>query len=375
MLDSTVCDIYLINEEGNVAGRPVLTACVDAYSGLCNGYTLTLEGGVYSLRALMTNIISDKVIFCEEHGIRIERDMWDSSMLPGNIITDMGSEYKSQNFEQLTELGLTITNLPPYRPELKGAVEKFFDLIQAMFKPVLKGKGVIEPDFRERGAHDYRLDACLTLAEFEKIIIKCIVYYNSMRIVEKFPYTDEMIRAGIQPHSNSIWEWGRRQPGANLISVTQKQIVMTLLPRTTGEFTRMGLIVNKTRYKNEDYNSRYVPNKEMVEVAYDPESTSFVWLVEHGSFVKFELIESRFKDKSFSEAEQLRTSCKELINSSSVENMQAQIDLANFIQTIADSANKPVSPSIKGIRENRKREQDRQHIDFVEKYVGGGTNE
>lgn len=119
MLDSTVCDIYLVNEEGNVAGRPVLTACVDAYSGLCNGYTLTLEGGVYSLRALMTNIISDKVIFCEEHGIRIERDMWDSSLLPGNIVTDMGSEYKSQNFEQLTELGLTITNLPPYRPELK----------------------------------------------------------------------------------------------------------------------------------------------------------------------------------------------------------------------------------------------------------------
>ena len=68
-----------------------------------------------------------------------------------------------------------------------------------------------------------------------------------MRIVEKIPYTDEMIRAGIQPHSNSTWDWGRKQPGANLIDVSYEKMVMTSLPRTTGEFTRMGLIVNKTK--------------------------------------------------------------------------------------------------------------------------------
>jgi len=60
MLDSTICDIYLVNEAGNVVGRPILTACVDAYSSLCCGYALSWEGGVYSLRGLMLNIISDK---------------------------------------------------------------------------------------------------------------------------------------------------------------------------------------------------------------------------------------------------------------------------------------------------------------------------
>lgn len=80
----------------------------------------------------------------------------------------MGSEYKSENFEQIAELGVTIINLPPYRPELKGAVEKFFDLLQNTYKPYLKGKGIIEPDFQERGAHDYRKDARLTIADFEK---------------------------------------------------------------------------------------------------------------------------------------------------------------------------------------------------------------
>ena len=39
LLDATVCDIYLINDVGNLVGRPILTACIVAYSGLCCGYT------------------------------------------------------------------------------------------------------------------------------------------------------------------------------------------------------------------------------------------------------------------------------------------------------------------------------------------------
>ncbi len=53
MLDAAVCDIYLVNEAGNLVGRPILTACIDAYSSLCCGYSLSWEGGVYSLRGLM----------------------------------------------------------------------------------------------------------------------------------------------------------------------------------------------------------------------------------------------------------------------------------------------------------------------------------
>ena len=102
------------------------------------------------------------------HGINIEKSQWDADKLPAIFVTDMGSEYKSENFEQITELGVTVVNLPSYRPELKGAVEKFFDLVQNTYKPHLKGKGVIEPDYQERGSHDYRKDACLTMADFEK---------------------------------------------------------------------------------------------------------------------------------------------------------------------------------------------------------------
>lgn len=267
MLDATVCDIYLVNEAGNLVGRPILTACIDAYSSLCCGYSLSWEGGVYSLRGLMLNIISDKQKWCNQYGISIEKSQWDADKLPAIFVTDMGSEYKSENFEQITELGVTVVNLPSYRPELKGAVEKFFDLVQNTYKPHLKGKGVIEPDYQERGSHDYRKDACLTMADFEKVILRCIIYYNSQRIIENFPYTENMIQNQIKPFASNIWEWGKTQTGANLITVDKEQIVLTLLPRTTGKFSRFGLRVNKMRYKHENFTEKYLAGGE-VTVAY-----------------------------------------------------------------------------------------------------------
>ena len=78
---------------------------------------------------------------------------------------------------------------------MKGPVEKLFDLVQDSFKPFLKGYGVIEKDFQKRGIKDYRLESCLTIEQFEKIIIHTIIYYNN-RVLENFPYSDDMMKDG-----------------------------------------------------------------------------------------------------------------------------------------------------------------------------------
>ena len=137
MLDSTILDIFLVDDGGNLIGRPILTAAVDAYSSLCLGYALTFEGGVYCLRRLMQNVLADKVKWCKQFGIQIQKTDWDcTGVIPGTIVTDMGGEYVSETFSQIAELGVTIVNLPAFRPELKGPIEKFFDCIQSLFKAV-----------------------------------------------------------------------------------------------------------------------------------------------------------------------------------------------------------------------------------------------
>lgn len=364
MLDSTICDIYLVNEAGELIGRPILTACVDAYSGLCCGYALSWEGGMYSLKALLTNVIADKAAWCRQFGIHIEQEDWNCHQLPATLVTDMGSEYKSTNFEQIAELGVTLINLPPYRPELKGAVEKFFDLVQSLYKNQLKGRGVIEPDYQERGAHDYRKDACLTMKDFETILLHCILYYNSRRIVESFPYTGRMLDAHVQPTASGIWNDALNQPEANLISVSYDVLMYTLLPRTTGTFGRQGLMVNGLRYKNDAYTEMYLRGGQ-VSVAYNPDDVSAVWLIEEGAFAAFELIESRFMHVSAEDVGTIKQRQRNLAHDARATNMQAQIDLMSAIDVIAAGAVKRGDTHVQNVRHTRKKERGKAHIDYM----------
>lgn len=372
MLDATVCNIYLVNDSGNLVGRPILTVCIDAYSGLCCGYSLSWEGGTYSLRGLMLNVIADKQEHCKQFGISIQKADWNCDRLPATLVTDMGSEYVGMTFEQIAELGVTLVNLPAYRPELKGSVEKFFDLVQGYFKPHLKGKGVIEPDFQQRGGHDYRKDACLTLNQFETILLRCIIYYNTKRVIENYPYTVEMLQSHVQPVSAAIWNYGIEQSSADLLSVTGEELTLTLLPRTQGRFSRQGLRVNGMRYKHENYTEKYLSGGTAT-VAYNPDDVSCVWLIENGAYICFELIESRYKNKRLSEVETLKESQRTIVKAAASANTQAQIDLASCIEAIASTAIRGGGTSIKGIRDNRQREQAKTHVDYMEKV--GATDE
>ena len=337
MLDSTICDIYLVDEAGKLLGRPILTACVDAYSQMCCGFALTWEGGMVSLRELVTHVITNKADYCKKYGIMINQEDWDCDQLPGVMVTDRGMEYCSENFEQLSEIGVTIINLPSYRPELKGVVEKFFDLVQSYYKPYLKGKGVIEPDYQQRGAHDYRLDACMTLEDFKKIMLRCIVHYNSKRKLSSVSYTSDMLDNQVKPYPNKLWNYGKKQQGANLISVDSEKLRMTLLPRTTGTFSRKGLTVNGLRYKHNGFTERFLKGGSCV-VSYDPNNVSSVWLVEGGKYVEFELIESRYMNKSLSECEDIQTKVKELTAINENDQLQSEIDLQQHISAIGNTA-------------------------------------
>ena len=339
MLDSTVCDIYLIDEKGEIAGRPVLTAACDANTSMCLGYVLSWENDTNSLKNLMLNILEDKFSFCKKKGIFITREQWNvQGQLPSVLITDQGHEYTSQNFEQISELGVTLINLPPYRPELKGPVEKLFDLIQNAYKDFLKGKGVIMEDYQERGAHDYRQDAILTISEFERIVIRCVIHYNCSRVIENYPYDLEMFGAQISLYANKIWNWKKENAKANLIDVSKKDLILTLLPRTSGKFTRRGLKANGLRYFADGYKEQFLQGGDVI-ISYDPENCNKIWIKEKdGSFVEFTLIENRFSNMSLEEIQNIQKQQKQLVQNTTREQYQSKIDLMNFIETVAETA-------------------------------------
>ena len=362
MLDATILDIYLINEEGQLIGRPVLTACVDAYSGMCCGYSLSWEGGVYSLKCLMDNIIADKVDWCKKFGICIKPEDWNCNALPGTFVTDKGKEYTSYIFEQLTDLGVSIINLQPYRPDLKSCVEQFFNVIQNLYKPDLKGKGVIEPDYMERGAPDYRKTACLTMRDLETVILKCIIYYNTKRLVDSFTYTEEMRQCAVKPYANCLWNYAADKPGANLIDVSVDMLHLTLLPRGKAAFTKRGLIFNKLRYRADGYAERYLCGGDCL-IAYDPEMTSHIWLIENGNYIKFTLIDRQYNDCSFAAACEDRLQSDQYVKGFAAESMQARIDLMSDIQAVADQCSTRTGIDITAVRKNRSKEKTKRRLE------------
>ena len=312
----------------------------------------------------MLNVVTDKVEHCKSFGIDINTKEWNCDKLLGKFVTDRGSEYKGENFEQLADLGIFIVNLPPYRPDLKSKVEKFFDLVQGYYKPYLKGKGVIEPNFQQRGAIDYRKQACLTLQDFEKVIIHCILFYNSKRVIEDFPYTEELIRAEIKPYASDIWNYAISRGDVNLLNTSKKEIMLTLLPRTTAHFTRKGLRVNGLRYGNEYFMEEYLQGRE-VTVAYNPDNVNSIFLIDDGAYIEFGLIENRFKEKSIDEVSKLKTMQKKIVKNEEVNRMQAEIDLSNKILIIRDSVSEKGKADMSNIRENRKSEELRIRRDLL----------
>ena len=147
-----------------------------------------------------------------------------------------------------------------------------------------------------------------------------------------------------------------------------KELVLTLFPRTVGKFGRTGLKVNKLQYHCEGYTEKYLSGGS-VEAAYNPDDVTSVWVIENGIYTEFTLIESRFQGKDLATVQELQNGQRAITKNAAEENLQAQIDLARHIEGIAGSVNSHKDVKIKNIRSTRKREQDRNHQDYMREGV------
>lgn len=346
MLDSTTADIYLINDDGELIGRPIISACVDAYSSMCLGYYVGWKGGNESLRKLMLNVATNKVEWCKKFGVDIKEEDWNCHRLPHKVVTDMGKEFAGYTFSNLANLGVEIMNLEPFRPELKSLVERFFGLIQDSFKKELINKGVVLKDFGDRGAIDYRKNACLTLEQFEKVLLLCIIHYNCNRVIE-LPYGID----GIGSHAKDLWNCCLTKNKDMLIPVNKNLLNLTLLPRCRCFFKRNGLWANGLRYRAIGFTDEYLKSN-MGWAAYDPKNVNHVWYELSGQYFEFDLIESFFLDKSLEEVRAYKN--KEKDEAVHIKELESEIRLSNEIEKIGNVSNRVIE--IKNVRKNRKKE-------------------
>ena len=195
-------------------------------------------------------------------------------------------------------------------------------------------------------------------------MIRTIIYYNSKRTLENYPFTEEQISSGIVPTAAGIWNHSVNNLGTNLISISKERLSLILLPRTSGRFARDGLRVNRMRYVHTvgNYTNDYLVGRDVI-VAYSPDNASRVWLVENGGFIEFRLIESRYKDMTIEAVQNLQNKTRQLIKKYEEVKLQGEIDLSNHIRNILQATDKS-EKNIAGIRENRQKEKLKNHIEI-----------
>lgn len=358
-MDATQADIYLVSrlDRKSVIGRPNIYLAVDTATQLIAGVYVGLEAGETAFVKCLANAAMDKVEFCKSFGIEIDKSEWPNTGLPGEIITDKGREFIGSRMEELaTKYGIEFEALPPFRPDGKGLVEKAFDLIQQKYKPILRGKGVIEPDALERWAVDYRSQAALTLEEFTKVILYCILYLNSSRILESCQIREA------EPTAAALWNWYEEQGQSAMVSVEAEELYLFGLPRKTVSLTRKGISHQGLWYvpKDSKMRSEQTGTGKKVQIAYDPEDVSRVYLVNGMTYQAFELTEScrKYAGTTENEWQMEQAGRRESRREARRKDTEGRLKMLRDIKEIVDQAEclekEPVSQE--AIQKNRRKE-------------------
>lgn len=253
-MDATQADIYLVSRSDRsvVVGRPYIYLAADTATHLIAGVYVGFDCDETAVMACIEQAAMDKVGYCARYGIEITPEQWPSVGMPTEIITDKGREFFGPRMGELCKrYGLEVLTLPPFRPDFKGTVEKSIDLLQQRYKPMLRGRGVIEEDAQERWATDYRTQAILDLDDFARVVIHSVLYLNSGRLID-----------GKTPAER----WLEMSP--RLMTVDMDELHIQTLPRNTAKLTRKGIRINRMWYAPDDATGLTIGDS--YTIAYDP---------------------------------------------------------------------------------------------------------
>lgn len=343
-MDATQADIYLVSrfDRSSVIGRPYIYLSVDTTTQLIAGIYVGLEAGETAVMRCLAHAAGDKVEYCRQYGIDISPEQWPSRGLPHEIITDKGREFLGGRMEELCrKYGIEVQSLPPFRPDRKGLVEKAFDLLQSRYKPLLRGKGVIEGDAQERWAVDYRAQAVLDLDEFTQVLLHCVVFLNSGRLLSD----------GRTPAQ----AWMEAEP--QLLDVPPEELHLMALPREAVKLSRKGFRLNSLWYVPEDMDGLYLG--DTYTLAYDPADLGTAYVLMGDEFRPVRC--ARFSGYSVAEVEARRRGEQLRNQEARRREVEASTAAVQGIQSVVEGVAWEVCGRQDGavIRENREAERGR----------------
>lgn len=286
-IDSTIADIYLVSsrDPSQIIGRPNVYIIIDVFSRLITGLYVGMENSSFNTAIQCLGVsIQDKVSFCQSYGLEIRPEDWPVYGLPSAILADRG-ELIGYQIELLEKnFSVRIENAPPYRSDAKGIVESALGTIQSHFKSY-DDIGVVS-GFKEKkkGGNDYRLEACLTLYEFRKIILSTVLYHNNYHVLTKYDRSSDM-PTDLPSIPIKLWQWGIQHRTGKLRQVDSKTLYVGLLPRMDASLNNHGLNVKGLLYQCVEMHKKgwFIRNTpkgrpKKMRIGFDPYSVNTIYV-------------------------------------------------------------------------------------------------
>jgi len=286
-IDATVGDIYLVSRfnRADIIGRPVIYFIIDVFSRMVAGMYVGLEGPSWAGAMMaLANAMGGKAKFCAEYGIEITENEWPCSGVPGAYLADRG-EMEGKSVETLINaLNVRVEIAQPYRGDMKGIVEQYFNTTNET--ALIRLPGHVKPDMAERGVKDYRLDAKLDIRQLTKILIGCVLHHNNHHLLETYERTADMIADGVVPIPIEIWNWGIAHCSGALRAFPEDKIKLALMPTDTATVTAKGIKYKNVYYVCERAAKEYWFEKAKVkswkvDISYDPRNMDTIYVRNH----------------------------------------------------------------------------------------------
>jgi hypothetical protein len=239
--DSTPFDVSLISllDPSLIVNRATLYLGADVFSHLIVALSISFENASWAgFKVAFENAATDKVLFCQQHGIHITEEQWPCRHLSETILADRG-EVNNRNTRHLTKaLGTHFSLTAPYRADMKGIIEQLFDWMNGEIGDDLPGK--VPKEFG-RGDRDYRLNARVNIQELRKLLIRAALYYNQYHYIREYPSDQFMLNDRVKKIPIELWKWGICNRNGILKRVDPDVLHLNLLPREQASITPDGI--------------------------------------------------------------------------------------------------------------------------------------
>jgi putative transposase len=254
--DHTKIDVLVVDQAGEVIGRPWLTIVVDTYSRCIMGLHL----GFDAPSAQVVGLALRHAILPKQYAVAYElQQVWDTYGLPQYLYTDGGKDFRSQQLEQVaTELGIILCLRR--KPSDGGIVERPFGTFNREFFSTLPGYVSSNVETRSPKAET---EACFTLVQLERLLVRYVVDHYNQRIDARMGDQSRIGR----------WEAGRM---AQLPLLGERELDICLMRRDQRTVYRNGYL----QFANLTYQGEHLAAYagETVILRYDPRDITTIWI-------------------------------------------------------------------------------------------------